>query len=1190
METLARADPWASMRVVDEEDEERNRASSPLMTRARRAATKRTVTTQKTRMGTGGGRADADADEDEDEEAAMTASEGDDDKEEEEKEEETKRGARMRRRKTVKFREEAENASLAVMAKRRRAPATTTPGKKVAVRDEVEKINARTSGPLAPRTNEKGVQDAREMRESADDSFATADPWGAPPSMERQSRQVSASRRGRDELPPSPSRYEPTTPKAKAGKRKTAPKEPASSPQRAFGSPTAIVSPASAPLRADTAEGLAYVCPGPPIPPERECYLGLWRGEERARLLAYETCVQTCLDGSTGSFVGQSRFDVDTWLFFLNDRCAKLREAFGLENVLVSTMGQQCATPEMKSRPTLDKEASAEAVSVGAGAGGVRWAAITVSIVAVDIIDRGLKRITGGWDPREHGWKGKPNEPRGQNVIVRTEGGPGSAEVSARLKVKQAPERLQLGPGDAKCIIEVPLKASKIATAMIDLDDLCKRSDAGVVELPLMLSVDMPATEQAPAYERVYEKGSVKIHAVFEAAVGAGLMSAPPGAGTAPDRRSQGWGEINRVLTPQGAYDFALGAALRALAFTRRRLSIRDEWKYLLIELSRTHGVSESYTSLRYIQHLLAVATPTADCLSLIRDHLKLALRRQADGSLGATEAQMLNGIRGTVMTLVCVCFANYKSLDESQFKGITEGIPPIVPAPALEVSLELFKALQRDPTAASSMDILVKNITSAAKACFKKNSAVLVSEKRKLAVNNKDLVMQLYVAIGELCVALRHELDIDRTIQHASDFPSNFSLPAITAEVYSTDVAATFQDALAACPPRGPPTTDILDCIDRACNLQASVAVEEKEAPRTSACKLDTRAIFQPHIDGWIADQKNRLEARCVAVFNAKGIVGAAIEEAYIAMNDCLNGFERIVTRWPDQALALEEVLVGAERLLIKQIAETVEHLHVGIVTKEETEGKVQKQNTRKNNWMNITRMKEGVSTVAKRTQQFSSRLGRGDSTHHGIPPPLAAALNALKSMEIRRAEEDKVGQRLMSWATKGGGAGAEELGRRLTETLGELRAHFNGYLRRAVDGLKGCAPSLREKLRKAKPNQEVQTVVSPILVYIDTVKPSLDKKLRQRRAMLGVLRGLWDSIGAECLTFYEEDLRTNSTWHKRVLASAAVDCVSEKMEETIREFLGHDVQDRDVEPPQSVAKLQAFSASNTRASVQLY
>ena len=273
------------------------------------------------------------------------------------------------------------------------------------------------------------------MRESADDSFATADPWGAPPSMERQSRQVSASRGGETSLP-SPSRYEPTTPKAKAGKKEDGSEGTGVVAAARVRKSDSHRIAARARARADTAEGLAYVCPGPPIPPERECYLGLWRGEERARLLAYEACVQTCLDGSTGSFVGQSRFDVDTWLFFLNDRCAKLREAFGLENVLVSTMGQQCATPEMKSRPTLDKEASVEAVSVGAGAGGVRWAAITVSIVA-GIIDRGLKRITGGWDPREHGWKGKPNEPRGQNVIVRTEGGPGSAEVSARLKVKQ---------------------------------------------------------------------------------------------------------------------------------------------------------------------------------------------------------------------------------------------------------------------------------------------------------------------------------------------------------------------------------------------------------------------------------------------------------------------------------------------------------------------------------------------------------------------------------------------------------------------------------------------------------------------------------------------------------------------------------------------------------------------------------
>ena len=85
-------------------------------------------------------------------------------------------------------------------------------------------------------------------------------------------------------------------------------------------------------------------------------------------------------------------------------------------------------------------------------------------------------------------------------------------------------------------------------------------------------------------------------------------------------------------------------------------------------------------------------------------------------------------------------------------------------------------------------------------------------------------------------------------------------------------------------------------------------------------------------------------------------------------------------------------------------------------------------------------------------------------------------------------------------------------------------------------------------------------------------------------------MLRGLWDSIGAEALAFYEEDLRTNSTWHRRVLASAAIDIVSENFSQVIRESLGHDVQDKDLEAPTSIAKLQAFNSSTARDSVQLY
>ena len=1211
----ARDDPWASMRMTTEavqttrgralgdgDDDGDGMRDSPLTTRRRRKLGTTKRANARTR------RNDASASE---EDAAGTCSEG-------EEEAMTLTTTRRTTRGNVKFKAEAENASLTAMAKKSASAATTTPGKKVVVHEEVEKINARaTNKPLKARTNEKGMREGESSAvNSSNESFATAsiDPWGAPlvVAVERKSRQVSSGprdsmttarkKRAQEEVPMSPSRYESVNPRVvtatKRSKEARSPVRQLTAANVAFGSPTAILSATNGPLRADTDEGRAYVCPGPELPPKGECYLGMWRGEERARLLAYEACVQSCLEGSLGSFTAQRRFDMDTCLFFLNERCAELRRAFGLDNVLVGVHSDEGRSPEPKTRVTPEKMRRAESTrGVGPGAGGVRWAAITIAVMDVEIIDRGLKKFTKGWDPREHGWQ-RPTEARGQHMIVRTEGGPGSAEVCAEIAVKQPAVRLALGPGDKEFIIEVPLKSdgSKVATAQIALDQLCKRAEAGVVELPLELEVEMPATEQAAAYTHKYEKGTVSLSAVFEAAVGAGLMSAPPGAGTAPDRSMQGWAEASHVLTPQAAYDFALGAALRALGFTRRRLTIHGQWQTLLDELAKGHGVSETYTSLRYIQHLLAVATPTADCLSLIRDHLKLALRRQADGSLGSTEGQMLNGIRSAVMTLVCVCLANYKSLDESEFRGITESIPPIVPAPALDVSLELFKALQRDPSSSGALEILTENITSAARACFKKNKAVLVNEKRKLAVNNKDLVTQLYVAIGELCVALKNELETDRVIQSASEFPGGFSLPALSADMYCTEVAATFKDALDACPPSGPPSTDVLDCIERSCNLQASASIEEKDGQRMGAPKLDTRKIFQPHIDGWITAAQRRLEVRCVAVLTTKGIVGPAIEEAYIAMNDALHGFERIVTRWPDQALALERVLVSAERLLIKQIAESVEHLHVGIANKEDGDGKSSKPTLRaKGNWMNkFGSMKDGVASVAKRTQQVSQqvskRLSRGDAAHNGIPPALAAALNALKSMEIRRADEEKVGQRLMTWAVNGGSAGADELGHGLTETLGELRAHYNGYLRRAVHGVYSCGPSLREKLCKAKPKQEVEPVVAPVLAYIDGIKVSLDKKLPQRRAMVGVLRGLWDSIGAECLAFYEEDLRTNSTWHKRVLASAAVDIVSDKIQDIIREFLVHDVHDKDVEPPSSVAKLQAFSSSNTRDSVQLY
>ena len=48
------------------------------------------------------------------------------------------------------------------------------------------------------------------------------------------------------------------------------------------------------------------------------CYLGEWRGDERARILAYEACLQACLEGGLGSNAPQHKVDMAE--HFLADR------------------------------------------------------------------------------------------------------------------------------------------------------------------------------------------------------------------------------------------------------------------------------------------------------------------------------------------------------------------------------------------------------------------------------------------------------------------------------------------------------------------------------------------------------------------------------------------------------------------------------------------------------------------------------------------------------------------------------------------------------------------------------------------------------------------------------------------------------------------------------------------------------
>ena len=112
----------------------------------------------------------------------------------------------------------------------------------------------------------------------------------------------------------------------------------------------------------------------------------------------------------------------------------------------------------------------------------------------------------------------------------------------------------------------------------------------------------------------------------------------------------------------------------------------------------------------------------------------------------------------------------------------------------------------------------------------------------------------------------------------------------------------------------------------------------------------------------------------------------------------------------------------------------------------------------------------------------------------------------------------------------------------------------------------------------------------MGPILQHVDTVVKGLRRVVPQRRALVGVLRGLWDSLGADALKFVEEDLRQRSSWRLRLMATGAVDQISTAIVGAIRDALGHDVKEKDFEPPMPVRKLTDFIEGTASDSVSVF
>ncbi|CAI6007655.1 unnamed protein product [Closterium sp. NIES-65] len=128
------------------------------------------------------------------------------------------------------------------------------------------------------------------------------------------------------------------------------------------------------------------------------------------------------------------------------------------------------------------------------------------------------------------------------------------------------------------------------------------------------------------------------------------------------------YGTQCQPITESAAYDWVLAAAMAAQGFHARNLRLSGPWEWLCDQFATCYGVSPHYTKLRYLTRVMDVATPTADCLTLIHQLLAPVLHaHDSDGSsVTKQEARMLADMEERVGGLLQLTFESYKSLSEA--------------------------------------------------------------------------------------------------------------------------------------------------------------------------------------------------------------------------------------------------------------------------------------------------------------------------------------------------------------------------------------------------------------------------------------------------------------------------------------------------------------------------------------------
>lgn len=612
------------------------------------------------------------------------------------------------------------------------------------------------------------------------------------------------------------------------------------------------------------------------------------------------------------------------------------------------------------------------------------------------------------------------------------------------------------------------------------------------------------------------------------------------------------------------AYDLVLESAMKVQGFQQRNLLLFGSWKWLLTEFSSYYGVSDVYTKLRYLSYVMDVATPTADCLNLVYELLMpVVMKGHSRTTLSHQENRILGETKDQIEQILALVFENYKALDESAFSGIIDVFKPAtgVAPLALEPAVKLYTLLH---------DILSpeaqNNLCHYFQAAAKKRSRRHLAETDEYVSNNEFNYMDTvtmataYKKMTSICLSIKNEIFTDIEIHNQHTLPSFVDLPNLSSSIYSTELAGRLHAFLVACPPSGP-SPHVAELIIATADFQKDLT-SWKISPVKGG--VNAKDLFHLYIMVWIQDKRHSLLESCKldkvkwSGVRTQHSTTPFIDEVYDRLRETLNDYEVIICRWPEYVFVLEEAIADVEKAIVealdKQYADVLSPLKENLAPK-----------------------KFGLKYVQK--------LAKRSACAYTVPDELGILLNSMKRMlDVLRP---KIESLFKSWGSCIPDRGNAVPGERLSGVTVMLRTKFRNYLQ-AVDEKLAENTKLQSATKLKKILQDAKETVgeSDIRGRMQPLKDQLTNTINhlhtvfETRVFVAICRGYWDRMGQDVLSFLE-NRKENRSWYKG--SQIAVSILDDTFGSQMQQLLGNALQEKDLEPPRAIMEVRSMLCKDT-------